>query len=351
MSATKSKHVAVSAESVADGPLEPSADSEFDSLGSKIRVIVDQPRDQGVAPAPEAVDRVREFIEHFDRTLSRFRPESELSTFNSDPREIVPASDLLRRVVTAGVEAAHATDGLVDPTLQADLERAGYVESRAGRKGLPADQLLGDSGRPRAAAPSSSQLYEAFEVDNEAGTITRPPGVRFDPGGVGKGLAADLASELLLGYPRYLISCGGDIRVGGEESPGTPFDVFVEHPITSRKPHFFRLGTGGIATSGIAARSWRNSDGSVAHHLLDPSTGDPCRTGLIGVTALAESALEAEVLAKRALLAGPAEGLALLGRNRGGLVVHEDGRVEIAGKARIRLHIPSLGNERKGSRA
>lgn len=317
------------------------ADLEFDSLGSKIRVLVAPPADPTLASAEEAAERVREFVERFDATLSRFRPDSELSAFNADPRETVPASDLLRGVVRAGTDAARSSGGLVDPTLRGDLERAGYAESRAGMKGLPTDQLPDDATAMRSAAPSDSRLHEYFEIDDEAGTITRPPGIGFDPGGVGKGLAADMAGELLEAYPRYLVSCGGDIRVGGETAPGEPFDVFVEHPTSGRKPHVFRIGSGGIATSGITARSWRKSDGSVAHHLLDPSTGHPCHTGLIGATALAPTALEAEILAKWVVLAGPVDGLKLLARN-GGLVVHRDGRVEIAGQARVRFRLPAV---------
>lgn len=351
MISSRDERAEVATESAGTIPASPVADLEFEALGSKIRIIVQQPLDPRMETAEEATERVREFIELFDRTLSRFRPDSELSAFNSDPRETVPASNLLRQVVSAGVEAARKTCGLVDPTLQADLERAGYVQSRAGAKGLPADQLLEDSVIPRAAAPSRSRLYESFEVDHQAETISRPSGVSFDPGGIGKGLAADLACEMLGAHSRYLVSCGGDIRVGGEFTAGQPFDVFVEHPISGHKPHFFRLGSGGIATSGIAARSWRNPDGSVAHHLLDPATGEPCRTGLLGTTALAPSALEAEVLAKHALLAGPTEGLALLGENGGGLIVHEDGRTEIAGRARVRFHLPAGHNPGNGARS
>jgi thiamine biosynthesis lipoprotein len=314
-------------------------DLEFEALGSKIRVLVDPSPEPSVEPASEAAERIRAFIEGFDSTLSRFKPDSELSAMNSNPATTVEASELLRQVVSAGLAAARTTGGLVDPTLEPELERAGYVESRAGLKGLPVGQLLEAGPVPAVASSSTSRLYESFEVDDEAATITRPPGVSFDPGGVGKGLAADMAAGMLGAYPRFLVSCGGDIRVGGPAAPGDPFDVFAEHPISGRKPHVFRLGSGGIATSGISARSWLDGEGKAAHHLIDPSTGEPCRTGLIGATALASTALEAEVLAKQAVLLGPIEGLSLLGPG-GGLVVHEDGRVEIAGQARVRFRIP-----------
>ena len=320
------------------------ADLSFKSLGSEIRVLVD-PSDDPELPTPEvAAQGVREFIERFDRTLSRFREESELTAFNTDPRQTVPASGLLRTLVRAGIWAAQRTDGLVDPTLRVEIERAGYTESRAGAEGVPAAEILEEAGPMVAASASGTREYDEIEVDDEAGTISRPPGVSIDPGGVGKGLAADMAAGLLEAYPRYLVSCGGDIRVGGERATESPFEVFVENPVSGRKPHFFRLGSGGIATSGTTARSWRNADGKVAHHLLDPSSGRPSRTGLISCTALAPSALEAEVLAKQALLSGPDEAGRIL-ENHGGILVHEDGAVEVAGESRIRFRIPSQEDE------
>ena len=69
--------------------------------------------------------------------------------------------------------------------------------------------------------------------------------------------------------------------------------------------HTLHVEDGAVATSGIDMRLWRAPDGTPRHHLLDPSTGAPAWTGLISVTALAPTALEAEALAKAALLSGP----------------------------------------------
>ena len=82
-----------------------------------------------------------------------------------------------------------------------------------------------------------------------------------------------------------------------------------------------------MATSGIGRRSWLAADGAPAHHLLDPATGRPAYTGLLQVTALAPTALAAEVRAKAALLAGPDGVHGWL--PDGGVVVHEDGRHEV----------------------
>jgi len=72
----------------------------------------------------------------------------------------------------------------------------------------------------------------------------------------------------------------------------------------------------------------------------DPATGCPAWTGLVAVTAVAANALEAEVVAKTALLSGPLEARRLL-RKRGGVLQHDDGRVEIVpAPAVVRLPRP-----------
>lgn len=60
-----------------------------------------------------------------------------------------------------------------------------------------------------------------------------------------------------------------------------------------------------VATSGTGSRLWSTADGGNAHHLLDPATGESAWTGLVSATALAPTAVEAETLAKAALLSGP----------------------------------------------
>ena len=149
----------------------------------------------------------------------------------------------------------------------------------------------------------------------------RAPGVRLDPGGIAKGMAADLAAASLPAGVRYAISCGGDLAVGGER----PWDVAVRSARTDAEVHRLRVRSGGVATSGIGARIWRTEDGRYAHHVIDPATGRPAWTGLVAVTAVAGNALEAEVLAKAALVSGPLGARRLL-RRRGGVLQHDDGR-------------------------
>lgn len=314
-------------------------DVTFDAMGCEVRLIIGPPR-RGLPSPALAAGRAQRFIVKFDRSLSRFRPDSELCRLNADPRHAVPASELLRRAVDAGLWAAEQTDGLVDPTLIRELESAGYAHSRASVAPVPLADALALAPTRRPARPNPERRWRSIEVDDEAGQIRRPPGVAFDTGGSGKGLAADMLARGLAGYSRFVVDCGGDVRIGGFAAMALPFEVQIEHPLTGELAHTLPMGSGGIATSGLNVRVWRRDGGTYAHHLIDPATGEPAWTGLVGATAVGDTALEAETTSKAALLSGPDRARALLAP-RGGLIVHEDGEVEMIGplRARPRLSI------------
>jgi len=317
-------------------------DISFAAMGSHVRLLIGEPG-PGLPPAATAAAEAQSFVADFEATLSRFDRESELSALNRDRRERVPASPLLRRAVAAGLVAAEQSRGLVDPTLVGEIERAGYVASRAWMAPASLAAALAQAPARRPAGPHHEGRWRRWRVDEEAGEIVRPPGQRFDSGGSGKGLAADLLAMKLAGYRSFVVDCGGDIRVGGVEAEVRPRVVHVEHPLSGERLHAIRVSSGGVATSGLDRRIWRDACGRYAHHLLDPATGEPAWTGLIAATALAATALEAETLAKAALLGGPARGAELLCVN-GGILVHDSGRVQLvgslAGRPRVRLPQP-----------
>jgi len=213
----------------------------------------------------------------------------------------------------------------VDATLVQDLVGLGYASSRDGVPPAPLDAALAAAPPRRPARPNLVRGYEHLTVDTR-GRVLRPPGVPLDSGGLGKGLAVDLAAEGLPAGVRYAIGCGGDLAVGG--SPELRWEVAVRDARSAREGHRLALPAGGVATSGIDARLWARPDGSYAHHLLDPATGAPAWTGVVAATAVADSALEAEVLAKTALLSGPAGARRVL-YGRGGVIQHDSGRIEV----------------------
>jgi thiamine biosynthesis lipoprotein len=297
----------------------------FACFGGTCTVIVaDASR---TADAAAAAAMAQDTLLGWHRRFSRFDPDSELMRFNRDRRRRVPVSPLLRHLVEAALSASRDTGGLVDATLGAEIERAGYAADFQG-KGIPLETAL-SLAPPRAPAGSSPIAASSrIASDPSAGAIIRPPGTMIDPGGIAKGAFADELVALLAGFDAVAIDCAGDIRLGGRGR--TPRAVQIESPFDGSTLHTFELRDGGVATSGIGKRSWLK-DGLPAHHLLDPRTGRPAFTGVVQATALAPTALEAEVLPKAAVLSGPERAGEWL--SYGGVVVYDDCSYAVLGPA------------------
>jgi thiamine biosynthesis lipoprotein len=310
--------------------MSPEHDSSFRSMGSDIRLLIGPPIDPKLPPAAHAAAVERATVERVAARLTRFSPDSELSALNRDVRREAPASQLLRAAVRAGVWAAERTDGLVDPTLLRAIEQAGYARSLDRVEPAPIDHALAAAPPRQPARPDPRARWRQIDVDDATGVIRRPPGLEIDTGGVGKGLTADAVAHRLAGYSRFAVDCGGDIAVGGIGAWLRPYPIEVEHPLTGEVICTVPVSRGGIATSGLNVRLWRSPDRGYGHHLLDPATGAPAWTGLVGVTALGRSALEAETLSKCALLLGPVGAEQVLAEH-GGVLVHDDGDVQLIG--------------------
>jgi thiamine biosynthesis lipoprotein len=302
------------------------ATDTFACFGSTCTVVVDGPGRTG-KPAADAVAAARRSLLGWHGRFSRFLETSELSRLNADPRPEVPVSALMGRLVEAVAVAAERTGGLVDGTLLHDIEAAGYLTD-LGRP-LPLALALGLAPRRRPAGPSPAARWRHIAFDRDAGVARRPPGVGLDSGGLAKGLFADVLAGALDGHAAFAVECAGDLRLGGAARLERP--VHVQSPFDRRVLHTFALAEGGVATSGIGRRSWLDVRGRPAHHLLDPATGRPAFTGLVQVSALAPTGLEAEIRAKAALLSGPDAARDWL--PDGGVLVADDGGFAVVAPA------------------
>jgi FAD:protein FMN transferase len=306
-------------------------ESRLELFGTSVRVLTGPSALPGTPPAEAAAAAAEGVLRDHQAALSRFDPTSELSRLNRGPSATVPVSKLTAGAVAAALWAAERSMGLVDPTLLPALEEVGYEHSRAGAAPASLRAALTAAPPRRPAARHPAPAWRRMTV--ERGRVHRPPGIRLDLGGTAKGLAADRAATRLSGQTTFAVDAGGDIVVGGVT--GTPRRVAVAHPLEPRSVFEFDLSAGAVATSGVDTRLWRTAEG-FAHHLLDPSTGRPAWTGVIQATALASSALEAEVLAKMALLSGAGAGAAIL-EATGGVLVLDDGEAIVAGVLRERM--------------
>src|SRR4051812_46052338 len=297
------------------------AGATFECFGSQCSVFVIGDGDAGTPD--EAVAWARSELLRWHRDFTRFEADSELSRLNENPSHSVDVSPAMARFVDLVVRAGRLTGGLVDATLLGEIEAAGYTADLAHATDLRT--AVAAAPPRRCAGASRRSKRDLVRVDLTSNVVFRPPGVRFDSGGLAKGLFADILAETLGSHDAFAVDCAGDLRIGGRARLRRP--VQVSSPFDGSIIHTFTESAVAAATSGIGRRSWIDGQGAPCHHLLDPATGRPAFTGVVQVTALSSKAAGAEVCAKAAILSGPERARGWL--PDGGVVVYDDGQHEI----------------------
>ena len=211
-----------------------------------------------------------------DRIFSRFRADSELNRVNAAAGNPVRVSREFAEMLGVALEAARETGGLVDPTLGAELEAAGYDDD------FPS--LVRDAGALPFVEPRRRHV-----VHLAGRFVVVPRCVRLDLNGVVKGRTVDDALTLLDG--EGFVSAGGDLAARGTVVAALPRGGTVT------------LVRGALATSGTDRRRW-SRDGIEQHHLIDPRTGIPSASPWEQVTVCGLTCLAADVAAKAAYLLG-----------------------------------------------
>jgi thiamine biosynthesis lipoprotein len=233
-------------------------------------------------------DELVDIANFLHRTWSRFETTSDISRLNSAegaPTEVDPVTVSL---VMEMLAARTLTHGSYDPTILPRLIAEGYDRSRVN------PDLV-------TVLPASARWpVDTAGTTVSGNTVTLPIGMTLDPGGIGKGFAADVlvARALELGALGALVELGGDLRIGGTAPDGENWHIGIEDPHNSGK-HLavVNLVDGAVATSSTLTRTWEK-DGSTRHHLIDSDSGVAIESDIVSVSVIAVSTAIAEVVAK-----------------------------------------------------
>jgi len=227
---------------------------------------------------------LEKYLRDLDRQFSRFRPDSEVSLFNSRAGAWMEISPLLRALLRHSLQVAVASRGLVNVAVLGSLLNAGY------RRSWPFTPATSDPDMAASSAPVPP-LTAVLELQDTRARLM--PGFGVDFGAVAKGLWADEIAGRL--GPNSACNLGGDIacRGSGPRGDGWPVTFPPDDMI-------FSVEDGGIATSGTEKRCW----GSRSHHLIDPRTGLPCISDLTRATVLANCASTADWVASAVVIGG-----------------------------------------------
>lgn len=219
------------------------------------------------------------WVRRMGARLTRFSCDSELAQLNGANGRWVDVSPEMKELLLVSLRAFELSGGLVNVAVLASMLAIGYTRPL--------------SERPtRATLCGSMPLPPLPDVLTVRGSRARlAPGCGIDLGGVAKGWMADRLRERL--GPNAVANLGGDLSAGGVGPQGDGWPVGIAGVTVMLRDQ-------GAATSSVLRRRWKG-----LHHLIDPGTGLPADTGLNEVSVVAGTGLDAEVIAKTALLAGP----------------------------------------------
>jgi thiamine biosynthesis lipoprotein len=289
----------------------------FRAMGCEMLAILDQDSES----APEILESVPGWFESWEQSLSRFRPDSELTRLNKTYDQPVEVSEVLWNVFQTAQWAHQFTGGLVTPTILDAIIDAGYDR--------PFDDLPQYQSTSLVSTLTQIQPLSMIVADERTQSICLPQGVHLDFGGVAKGWAARETVEKLKEFGPCLMNAGGDIAVSGPQANGKPWPVGVSNAFEAGTDlEVLYLKRCGIASSGKDRRNWHRN-GLIHHHIINPLTGQPAETDLLRVTVVAPTVMEAEAAAKAAFILGRSKGMAWIEADSAlaGLFILDNGEV------------------------
>jgi thiamine biosynthesis lipoprotein len=258
-------------------------------MGTNARILT-------IGGMPDLADRLFDVLKSLELRWSRFIDSSELSVANMNPGIAQPVSEDTHELIEAMKRGHTLTRGAFDPTLLPALVAEGYLTS------LVSPEL---TTRVHVAARSRGNLADV-EIGN--GILTVPTGTMIDSGGVGKGLAADIAVRMATeaGAVGVLVDVGGDVRVCGFSPRGDSWRLAIENPLdTAKRLSVITVSDSGIATSTVTKRRFQ-SGVRETHHIISPKTLTSTVSDTIQATVVASTAADAEMWTKVAFVDGHA---------------------------------------------
>lgn len=295
-------------------------------------------REEADGVASDALKLVRDLEEN---RLSRKLETSELYHVNQsagNPQGNTISNELSRLLETCEQMRADS-EGAFDVTIGA-LTMLWKMDERA-------------AGEENGDLPSEEELREALshcgssKIQIEEDRIFLEKGVKLELGSVGKGVALDEIAAFLEGKDLAgTFSLGGSILTYGEKPDGKPWKVGVTDPLHPDQilGTLSLKGQWCVSTSGDYERFFMKDDIRY-HHLLDPATGQPARSGVHSVTILCKSGFLSDALSTACFVLGKEKGMELAKKYEAEvLFVDDDGGIFMSDGLQS---IFSASNERK----
>lgn len=181
--------------------------------------------------------------------------------------------------------------------------------------------------------------YQNVILDDQTNSVfLKEKGMRIGFGGIGKGYAADKASNLLkqLGVKSGIVNAAGDLITWGKQPNGQPWTIGIADPNAVSTPFsYLKISDMAIATSGDYEK-FVHINGKKYSHTIDPKTGYPI-SGIKSVTVISSIAELADALATPIAVMGIKVGLNMINqmKNIACIIIDENDKIYTSNNIKI----------------
>ncbi len=247
-------------------------------------------------------------LKEFNKSLSTYIPDSEISVFNAN-EEFIFVSPYFPQVLKASKKIHALTEGAFDPTVLPLVKAWGF-----GSQKIAFDK-----------EPNVDSLLSFVGMDNlvfdEKTVKKKKSGVQLDFNAIAQGQGADVIADFLdkNGVANCMVEIGGEVVCKGAKPDGTVWTIGIENPLYEEKggEKIFAVVTlkdAALTTSGNY-RKFYVKDGKKFPHTINPKTGRPVQHNLLSATVVAPSCMEADALATAFMVMGKEKSIEFLAKN------------------------------------
>ncbi|MBU3175833.1 FAD:protein FMN transferase [Clostridium estertheticum] len=273
---------------------------EFYSLGTSNQLKVYGKK------ATKAIEESIIKVCEIDNKMSVFKEESEISkiSINAGNKPQIVSNDTYY-VIQKAIKYCTLSEGAFDITIK------------------PIVALWG-IGKEGQQIPSGNEVKEKLKIvnyrdividKNDRSIFLKNKKQEIDVGGIAKGYAADEVKNVMIknGIKSALINLGGNILTLGTKIDGTTWSVGIQDPFKTRGEFALTISVinKSVVTSGNYERYFE-VEGKRFHHIINPSTGYPSESDIVGVTIISDNSIDGDGLSTGVYIMGVQKAIKLI---------------------------------------
>lgn len=254
----------------------------------------------------KTIEQSFEEIDRLENIFSAKLDNSELSKLNASAyNQEIKVSDELYQVLKEAIRYYDLSNGALDVTIGKLIGMWGIGTEK---ERIPAETEIAEYAGIRGCQ------YIVLD-DKEKSVKFTDKRVQLDLGAIAKGYAADVIKKLITDADSDfygMLDFGGNIMTIGSKAEGKPWIIGVTNPFNVGSAYAtLSIIDKCVVTSGNYERYFEKN-GERYHHILDPFTGAPSKSGIVSATIVGDNSMQCDALSTATFIMGADKAIKLI---------------------------------------